>query len=403
MLVAANPVPVVAYPPSSSPPVMASRRGGGGHSMSPLQDDAESSTTTSTRVQTPGNARTVMVTGANGYLASYIVKDLLCSGHTVHACVRDASKEASVEHLKQLTNAKSHLKLFSTGDLACAGPGSQVFDAPMKGCDAIIHSATPLSVKFGSNHSGKEDIFNPAMISTQELLDCLRRHANTVRCLVLTSSMAAVAPRPEPAVKDESHWSDPVSQQQRDNWYGCTKTSQEQLVKEWITQHRPSLLSPDFVYAAICPTMVIGPQLRRPTTRINNNKITKVDGTMGSLQKWLRGGKSLAPNDSMSFIHVQDCARMHTRILQLKATDINQHARYMSLIESLHWNDILQLLRELYPNLPPFTPYQGDDKVKPTQFNLDNMQSLLQQQPVKTTREALQDSIDYLNQIGALD
>ena len=159
-----------------------------------------------------------MMTGANGYLASYIVKDLLASGKIVHACVRDAQNKESVQHLLDLEGASERLKLFSTGDLLKAAD-NHAFDTPMKGCDAVFHAATPLNVKFGSECDGERDIFQPAMTSTQEVLDCLGRNANTVKCLVLTSSMAAVAPRPEPDVKDESHWSDPESQKARDNWY----------------------------------------------------------------------------------------------------------------------------------------------------------------------------------------
>jgi len=336
----------------------------------------------------------VMVTGANGFLASHIVKELLSSGHTVHACVRDATRESSVEHLEALPGASDRLKLFSTGDLSEVT--SDMFDAPMKHCNAVMHAATPLSVKFGAGHNGQTDIYEPAMKSTQELLHCLERHTDSVKCLVLTSSMAAVAPRPEPPVKDESHWSDPDAQKARNNWYGCTKTSQEQLVRNWVKKARAEgKIDPDFVYAAICPTMVIGPVLKE----IDNPET--VSGTMGSLQKWLQGSRSQAPNDSMSFIHVQDCAKMHTRILELSASEITAEQRYMSLVESLHWNDILKLFKELHPKLPDYQPYQGDDMAKPTKFNLDNMKSL--QVPYKNTRETLKDSIEYLMQIGALD
>ena len=342
-------------------------------------------------------SKTVMVTGANGFLASYIVKDLLASGHTVHACVRDAGRECSVNHLKSLPGARDRLKLFSTGDLSSAKGDTKPFDPPMKSCHAVMHTATPINVKFGEN-DGEKDIYQPAMTSTEEILRCLGRNADTVKCLVLTSSMAAVAPRPEPAIKDESHWSDPKDQRARKNWYGTTKTSQELLVRDFVRQAKSKgTLSEDFVFAALCPTMVIGPLLRPP-----DKPNVDVGGTMGSLQKWLRGSKSIVPNDSMSFIHVEDCAKMHTRILELAASDINPHQRYMALIESLHWNNIIKLMKELHPDLPPYTEYDGSDGplVRPTKFNLDNMKSL--GVPYKTTQEAMADSIKYLKEIGAL-
>ena len=42
---------------------------------------------------------TVLVTGANGYLASWIVKKLLIEGHTVHATVRDIHNKEKINHL----------------------------------------------------------------------------------------------------------------------------------------------------------------------------------------------------------------------------------------------------------------------------------------------------------------
>jgi nucleoside-diphosphate-sugar epimerase len=106
--------------------------------------------------------KTVMVTGANGFLASYIVKDLLAEGHTIHVCVRDADREASTKHLRALSGAseQGRLKLFSTGNLANASAETQPFDVPMKTCHAVFHAATPLNIKFGV-HDGEQDINLP--------------------------------------------------------------------------------------------------------------------------------------------------------------------------------------------------------------------------------------------------
>lgn len=61
---------------------------------------------------------------------------------------------------------------------------------------------------------------NPGMKGTQEMLDSIEK-CPTIQCLVLTSSMSACAPTPEPPVKDESHWSDDNAQLSRGNYYGC--------------------------------------------------------------------------------------------------------------------------------------------------------------------------------------
>ncbi len=43
---------------------------------------------------------TVMVTGATGYVAGWIVKDLLDGGHTVHAPVRNPDDADKLQHLR---------------------------------------------------------------------------------------------------------------------------------------------------------------------------------------------------------------------------------------------------------------------------------------------------------------
>ena len=75
-------------------------------------------------------------------------------------------------------------------------------------------------------------MLNPGMAGTHEILDSIST-CPTVRRLVLTSSVSAAAPRPEPAIKDESHWSDDVGQLSHSNYYGCLKTRQERLCHEW--------------------------------------------------------------------------------------------------------------------------------------------------------------------------
>ena len=44
----------------------------------------------------------IAVTGASGYIGSWIVKDCLEQGYTVHACVRDKNKAEKIDHLQKL-------------------------------------------------------------------------------------------------------------------------------------------------------------------------------------------------------------------------------------------------------------------------------------------------------------
>jgi cinnamoyl-CoA reductase len=331
-----------------------------------------------------------MVTGANGFIASYIVKQLLEKGYKVRGCVRDASKPEKVNHLLNLPNANENLVLFSTGDLAATKPGC--FDTPMSGCDAVFHAATSLyyNLDMSAPDAGENLIYKPAMASTHELLDCISRKSDTVRSLILTSSMASLAPRPEPKIKDESHWSDPEELKARGSWYSATKTLQEKLVQDWVElQKQKGSLSKDFKYCSICPTVVMGPVL--------NADADATSGTTGFLLGLFEGARREAPNDSMSFIHVEDCARMHTNALDIPEAS----GRYMCLVESWHWNEIYEKMGELYPLMPNVKPYEGRDKVVPTKFDLVKMGTLGVK--VRSIEQILKDSLSYLQAKGALE
>mmetsp|Transcript_15177 Transcript_15177/g.24796 ORF Transcript_15177/g.24796 Transcript_15177/m.24796 type:complete len:387 (+) Transcript_15177:66-1226(+) len=366
---------------------------------------------TSAAMSAPSPIRTVMITGATGYLASHIVKQLLEKGYNVNACVRNASNESSVKHLLKLSSSSSSsgkLQLFSTGDMADKTLYGR-YKEPLATSDAVFHAATPLSPKFKGEFDGMRDMLNPGMEGTKELLETMLQspRCSSIQCFVLTSSMSAAAPVPEPNVKDESHWSDDDAQLARGNFYGCLKTRQEKMCQQWSEQAvQEGKLSHNFRYCAICPTMIVGPSLAAE----DDDNYTP-SGTMGSLYRVIKptdgpsligqavkSSKRKARNDSMSYIDVQDCAAHHVAAMENK----NASGRYFSLVESWHWNDILSTLKELCPEitLDEQYKYEGDDIVRPTQFNLDRMNSL--GVTVKSIKEIFEECISFFQSKGVL-
>ena len=173
-----------------------------------------------------------------------------------------------------------------------------------------------------------------------------------------------------------------------------TETRQEKLCHEWVKNQSDK--GRNIKFSAICPTMVLGPPVGADQPGYSYNP--SGTSTMNSLLRWLTGGRPSAPNDSMSFIHVRDCAAMHVAAME----NTNASGRYFSLVESWHWNDILTTLKELYPDIPLNTPfkYEGSDIITPTQFNLDRMNSLgVKVVPIK---EILAESTNFFRDVGAL-
>ncbi len=79
----------------------------------------------------------VAVTGASGYIGSWIVRDLVEQGYRVHACVRDPSNADKVDHLLAMNDAGLRGRvILQTGDLN--EPSS--YEGAFAGCAGVIHA-----------------------------------------------------------------------------------------------------------------------------------------------------------------------------------------------------------------------------------------------------------------------
>jgi dihydroflavonol-4-reductase len=86
--------------------------------------------------------KVVAVTGANGFLASHIIEELLKRGYRVRGTVRSVKDQSKVAHLSNLKGASKRLELFEA-DLTDRDAFLEAFE----GCDYVIHSASPFTFK----------------------------------------------------------------------------------------------------------------------------------------------------------------------------------------------------------------------------------------------------------------
>jgi cinnamoyl-CoA reductase len=330
---------------------------------------------------------TVCVTGATGFIASHLVAQLLAKGYAVKGTVRDATDEAKCQHLQRLPGAEKLLKLFSVN--LSGEPGR--FDECVSGCAAVFHTATPILM---GAKDGRSEILEPAMSSTKELLTAVAK-AGSVKTFVLTSSMSAVAPVPEPPVKTEAHWSDDAAQEAKGNFYGCTKTRQERLAQE-------TLAGTGTRFVAINPTGVFGPMLQ-PGVNMTMQ-------WMAGMTKGPQGGR--AKNDSMSFVDVRDVAAMHVAAMEnesaagrhmcLAGTPTERRTESGAVVyASTHWNEVYAMIRELHPSMPPFEMCEGEP-ILPTSFDLTKSNGLLHIDQMRDVKTILRDSLEELQRKGAI-
>jgi nucleoside-diphosphate-sugar epimerase len=238
-------------------------------------------------------AAPVLVTGASGYIAGWIVKYLLEAGHTVHGTVRDPARPKGLEHLKALSDAHpGKLKLFKADLLT---PGA--YDEPMQGCELVMHTASPFIITGFTD--ANQALVRPAVEGTRNVLEACNRVASVKR-VVLTSSVAGIfgdnadLKSVPGGVFTEEHWntSSSVSHQP----YSYSKVAAER--EAWKIQKAQTRW--DLV--TINPALVLGPSLARSSASTSISTMKQLgNGTM-------RAG---APKLVMGVVDVRDVAQAH--------------------------------------------------------------------------------------------
>ncbi|GMP34479.1 hypothetical protein CsSME_00007326 [Camellia sinensis var. sinensis] len=142
------------------------------------------------------SGQTVCVTGAGGFIASWMVKLLLQKGYTVRGTVRNPDDPKN-SHLRELEGAEERLTLCKSDLL-----DYQSLREAIDGCDGVFHTASPVT-------DDPEEMVEPAVNGTKNVI--IAAAEVKVRRVVFTSSIGAVTMDPNrspDAVVDESCWSD---------------------------------------------------------------------------------------------------------------------------------------------------------------------------------------------------
>mmetsp|Transcript_51672 Transcript_51672/g.82097 ORF Transcript_51672/g.82097 Transcript_51672/m.82097 type:complete len:379 (-) Transcript_51672:347-1483(-) len=281
-------------------------------------------------------APVVCVTGANGFLGSHIVEQLLLAGYRVRGTVRNATDLQKTKHLRKLNGASARLELFS----AEMRPENSIgFDVAIEGCSAVIHTASPCN---GSSFSN-EDVHS-AVFGTLAVLRASQRAG--VKTVVMTSAMCAASPQLDGAIICETNWADAKTHVENGNKFSASKILSEQAAQELLRMEKP-----DFRFVAILPSCIVGPSL--------NDELGFTNSCLLSMMKCgFNGGE--CPNDSLSFIDVRDCAAHHIAAMELELAE----GRYLSAASSMHLNDLAMVLKEINPSIAPIK--LCDDPCAPT-------------------------------------
>lgn len=269
-------------------------------------------------------SKPVMVSGATGFVASWLVKRLLDEGLTVHAAVRNPSNKDKIAHLMALTeNTKGKLLLFKS-DLLEKGS----YEKAMEGCELIFHTASPFTSRF---KDPQKDLVDPAVKGTENVLETVNK-TDSVKRVVLTSSVVAIYTdaseclQKPGGVLTEKDWNETASLNYQP--YSLFKVLAEK--KAWgmkEAQNRWDLVT-------INPSFVMGPALNPKTVTSESYNFLKQLGR-GDL-------KSGGPRLSMCIVDVRDVAEAHFQA----GFNPNAKGRY---ITSAYNSDLLEMAQQLLP------------------------------------------------------
>ena len=259
-------------------------------------------------------ADTVLVSGGSGYIAGFLIRQLVAEGWMVHTTVRSLAKEGAVHTLLAVDN--SRLRFFAADLNADAG-----WAQAMAGCSHVAHVASPLPAGVPKD---ADELIVPARDGALRALRAAK--AAGVKRFVMTSSVAAISYGRGRGVHHftEADWTD-LSKPGLSP-YIQSKTVAERAARDWVAQEGGSI-----EYCSINPSVVLGPVWSRDYS-----------ASLVIVKKLLDGSMGATPDVGFGIVDVRDVADLHVRAL--KAPDMAGE-RFIASGRFMKLREIAEVLR----------------------------------------------------------
>jgi dihydroflavonol-4-reductase len=246
------------------------------------------------------SSRTVVVTGASGYIAKHIVLELLQAGRAVRGTVRSRHRADEVEQAIRGSGPDGDEL---AGRLSFAMLDIEQDDGwseAMAGADALIHTASPFPMV---QPKDPDMLIRPAVDGTRRALEAARRAG--IERVVLTSSVAAVVYGPAPAGRpyDERDWTDTSDRSLSP--YIRSKTLAERAAWDYVDTTGQGMR-----LTVVNPGLVLGAPLD-----------AHFGTSLSLVQRMLLGKDPAVPRVQYAIVDVRDVARMHVAALETPAAE----------------------------------------------------------------------------------
>eukprot|EP01083_Nonionella_stella_P047811 127961_1 len=295
------------------------------------------------------NSETVVVTGANGYIAGHIIKELLARGYNVRGTVRSLSNTSKYEYLYQFVhpnNDKSQLQFYEA-ELT----SNKNWPNILKGCDYIIHTASPMHTPSNQRTKLSNSYFMEPNLKGMKIILNECAATKTIKRFIYTTGVStSLVPHKDIMIYDANNWTD---LEKPDGYYGeldkyiRSKTVTEKYLWSFIERNENIDLFESVT--TISPLLVIGPFLN-----IREQKPTDL------CIKMILNGEygAYLPQINWSLVDVRDVALAHVNAMTMDK-DIVHKQRYILGHQYISCKNIALLLRQEYGNKYNIISRQG--------------------------------------------
>lgn len=279
-------------------------------------------------------SKTILITGATGYIGAWTVKFALEQGYTVHATVRDLNKKSKYSFLENIAKeSPGKLKLFEADLLK-----KDSFTEAMEGCNWVFHLASPFTLRF---KDAQKELLEPALLGTQNIIQTANKNKG-VEIVVLTSSVAAIC-------GDNIDMKNLGINEFNEDYFNTTSSAihQPYSYSKIIAEKKAWELSVHqnhYQLKVINPGFVLGPSI---SPQSNSESLQLMHDILGG--KFLMG----APDLTFGFVDVRDVAKAHI----LAAQNPVFNGRCIVVNQNFNMIQLAKEINKFYPKswkLPKF-------------------------------------------------
>ncbi|CAP99574.1 hypothetical protein E8E15_006409 [Penicillium rubens] len=271
----------------------------------------------------------VLVTGANGYIASHIIKVLLDLGYLVQGTVRTPMPWLTEYFEKRYGSGRFELIVVSDFQQ------SDAFDESVKGVSGVIHVAQGLP-----SSTAAETVESATAYTVNGVVNLLKAASTkpTIKRVVLTSSIVAAGyPAGKGFKLDVDTWDKSLEQASKGGTtvpiYRACKVEGERQAWKWVEKNQPH-----FELNTVLPWLTLGKILH-----------PNIGGsTMGYVSGLLKGDTTPFKFLPLPwFVDVEDTARLHA--IALISPSVRSE-RLFAAATPFIWGDVIEILKRIQPN-----------------------------------------------------